>query len=103
MTPRLICVKEKKQSLLFFPKFFLSEKTFLNANLNEIMKIIKYTMIILAGCLWIYSLYAQLGIALNILLGILFIFICFFEKLLWKPIDLIGWTIAETETQGGQK
>ena len=30
----LICVKEKKQSLLFFPKFFPSEKTFLNANIK---------------------------------------------------------------------
>jgi len=34
----IICVKEKKQSLLFFPKFFPTEKTFLNAviksNLN---------------------------------------------------------------------
>ena len=67
------------------------------------MKIIKYTMMILAGCLWVYSLYAQLGIALNILLGILFIFICFFEELLWKPIDLIGWTVAETETQAQSK
>ena len=67
------------------------------------MKIIKYTMMILAGCLWVYSLYAQLGIVLNILLGILFIFICFFEELLWKPIDLIGWTIAETETQAQSK
>jgi len=64
------------------------------------MKIIKYTIITLTGCLWIYSLYAQLGITLNILLGIQFILICFFEELLWKPIDgLIGWTIAETETQ----
>ena len=36
------------------------------------MKIIKL-MIISAGCLWIYSLYAELGIELNILLGILFI------------------------------
>ena len=29
----LICVKEKKQSLLFFPKFFATQKTFLNANI----------------------------------------------------------------------
>ena len=66
------------------------------------MKIIKYKIIILLGCLWIYSFYAQLGVALNILLGVLFIFICFFENILYKPIDLIG-SIAETETQGGVK
>jgi hypothetical protein len=30
----LICVKEKKQSLLFFPKFFATQKTFLNANIK---------------------------------------------------------------------
>ena len=29
----IICVKEKKQSLLFFPKFFATQKTFLNANI----------------------------------------------------------------------
>ena len=31
-TEPIICVKEKKQSLLFFPKFFATQKTFLNAN-----------------------------------------------------------------------
>jgi hypothetical protein len=62
------------------------------------MKILKYIVITLSGCLWIYSLYAQWGVLINILLGIQFIFICFFESLLHKPINLIGWTIAETET-----
>jgi len=33
MKLRGICVKEKKQSLLFFPKFFATQKTFLNANI----------------------------------------------------------------------
>jgi len=35
----LICVKEKKQQRLFFPKFFATQKTFLNANIK--MKTIK--------------------------------------------------------------
>ena len=33
--PHIICVKEKKQSLLFFPKFFATQKTFLNPNINR--------------------------------------------------------------------
>lgn len=34
-TEQIICVKEKKQSLLFFPKFFATQKTFLNANIQR--------------------------------------------------------------------
>jgi len=34
-TEPIICVKEKKQSLLFFPKFFATQKTFLNANIKS--------------------------------------------------------------------
>ena len=33
-TEQIICVKEKKQYSLFFPKFFPTEKTFLNANIK---------------------------------------------------------------------
>ena len=37
-TEPIICVKEKKQSLLFFPKFFATQKTFLNANIISNLK-----------------------------------------------------------------
>ena len=35
-TEPIICIKEKKQSLLFFPKFFATQKTFLNANIHRL-------------------------------------------------------------------
>ena len=48
-------------------------------------------------CIWIYSLRYKWGIAINILLGILAIFIFFFDDLLYKPINLVGWEIKKDE------
>lgn len=41
-TEPIICVKEKKQQRLFFPKFFPTEKTFLNSDikLNSVQNIL---------------------------------------------------------------
>jgi len=35
-TEQIICVKEKKQSLLFFPKFFATQKHLITLILNPI-------------------------------------------------------------------
>ena len=63
------------------------------------MKIINYILSFGMLGLWIYSLIANLGILVNIGIGILIPIMFLFDDLLYKPIDLIGWKVVETQKQ----
>ena len=52
--------------------------------------------------IWAYSLYDNWGIAISIILGIMGLIFLFLDDLLYKPINLIGWTIKE-QTSGETK
>lgn len=45
--------------------------------------------------LWIYSLIANLGVLVNVGIGIMIPVMFLFDDLLYKPIELIGWKISK--------
>jgi len=59
------------------------------------MKIINILFAIITFIVWGYSLYDNWGIAINIMLGIMGLIFLFLDDLLYKPINLIGWTIKK--------
>lgn len=67
----------------------------MNKAFNKMNKAFKYTVIILSGFLWIYSLVLLQNIYLSVLLGLQFVCVCFYESLLYKPINLMGWNTTK--------
>ena len=53
--------------------------------------------------IWGYSLYDKWGIGINIILGLLSLLMLFFDDLLYKPLDLIGFIINKEEKSLGDK
>ena len=66
------------------------------------MKGINIVLGIVGFGIWGYSLYNKWGITINIVLGLLSLVMLFFDDLLYKPIDLIGWMISKEEKTSGE-
>ena len=56
----------------------------------------------LCGVLWLWSLVTKQEVVISILIGILTIFLFFFDDLLYKPIELIGWNLKEVKQEAMQ-
>ncbi len=59
------------------------------------MRLLKYFTIFGFGSMWLYSIYANMGILLNIILGILLVFFMFIDQMILKPIELTRWDISK--------
>ena len=67
------------------------------------MKVYNIIFSIIIFLIWIYSLINKWGLALNILLGIMFLIVLFYDDLIYKPIELIGWTLQDKQIEGKEK